>query len=39
MSSPLGFSNEQLVEMAWYKMPFGTYKGRFLSDLPEPYYV
>ena len=28
-----------LYETAWAKMPYGKYKGRFLSDIPEPYYV
>ncbi len=30
---------EQLVELAFYKMPFGRFKGRYLSDLPEAYLV
>ena len=33
------FDHEQLIELAWYKMPFGKHKGCFLSELPEPYYV
>lgn len=28
-----------LVELANYRMPFGKYKGYYLLDLPEPYYV
>lgn len=28
-----------LIELAHAKMPFGKYKDRYLSDLPEPYYV
>jgi uncharacterized protein (DUF3820 family) len=38
MEEPL-FDHKQLIEMAWYKMPFGAHKGRFLSELPESYYV
>ncbi|MDP5101819.1 MAG: DUF3820 family protein [Nonlabens sp.] len=38
MESPL-FDPRKLVELAWYKMPFGKYKDRFLSDLPEFYVV
>lgn len=30
---------EKLVELAFYKMPFGKYKGTYLSDIPEAYYV
>jgi uncharacterized protein (DUF3820 family) len=28
-----------LVELANYKMPFGKYKGEYLVNLPEAYYV
>ena len=28
-----------LIDLAKMKMPFGTYKGRFLIDLPEHYMV
>lgn len=31
--------HQQLIELAWYKMPYGKYKGVFLSDIPEYYYV
>ncbi len=31
--------NKVLLELAHTKMPFGKYKGRFLVDIPEPYYV
>tara|TARA_R110002012_G_scaffold49095_4_gene127121 strand:+ start:432 stop:680 length:249 start_codon:yes stop_codon:yes gene_type:complete len=33
------FDHKQLIELAWYKMPFGQHKGRFLSELPESYYI
>ncbi|NUY82426.1 DUF3820 family protein [Flavobacterium sp. MAH-1] len=29
---------EQLLKLAYAKMPYGKYEGRYLSDLPE-YYV
>ncbi|MCW9038524.1 MULTISPECIES: DUF3820 family protein [Altibacter] len=35
----LGPSREHLIELANYKMPFGKYKGQYLVNLPEPYYV
>lgn len=28
-----------LLEMVKMRMPFGKYKGRFISDLPESYLV
>ncbi len=37
--SPIPFDHKELIELAWYKMPFGTHKGRYLSDLPEAYYI
>ena len=27
------------MKLATYKMPFGKYKGTYLSDLPLPYLV
>ncbi len=29
----------ELLALANMKMPFGKYKGYFLVDIPEPYYV
>lgn len=31
--------NKELLELAHTKMPFGKYRGHFLVDIPEPYYV
>lgn len=31
--------NEQLVELANTRMPFGKYKGRYLVELPEHYVI
>jgi len=30
---------KQLIELAHYRMPFGKYKGRYLVNLPEAYFV
>jgi uncharacterized protein len=30
---------ERLKKLAFYKMPFGKYSGRYLSDLPEAYIL
>ncbi|GAA4319951.1 DUF3820 family protein [Pontixanthobacter gangjinensis] len=30
---------KKLLELAFAKMHFGKYKGYYLSDIPEPYYV
>lgn len=35
----LPFDHKQLIELAWYKMPFGAHKGKYLSELPESYYI
>ena len=33
----LGFSQEHLLKLAKWKMPFGKYSGQVLIDLPEEY--
>ena len=30
---------KHLIELAYYKMPFGKYKDKYLIDIPEYYYV
>ncbi|MGB3150660.1 MAG: DUF3820 family protein [Maribacter sp.] len=30
---------DKLIELAHYRMPFGKYKGRYLLDIPEAYYI
>lgn len=30
---------EKLIELAHYRMPYGKFKGRYLVDLPEAYFV
>ncbi|MBW7867292.1 MAG: DUF3820 family protein [Brumimicrobium sp.] len=32
-------NQQELIELANTKMPFGKFKGLFLIDIPEPYYV
>ncbi len=32
-------SQDHLIELAHYKMPFGKYKGEYLVDIPEYYYT
>lgn len=31
--------NQQLIELANMKMPFGKFQGRYLVDLPEHYII
>ena len=33
----LGFSQDDLLKLAEWKMPFGKYTGQVLIDLPEEY--
>ncbi|MCX2720000.1 DUF3820 family protein [Lentiprolixibacter aurantiacus] len=33
------FDKEHLLKLARYKMPYGKYKGYFLSELPMPYLL
>lgn len=33
----LGFSQQDLVKLAKWEMPFGKYQGKALIDLPEEY--
>lgn len=35
----LSENKEFLVKLAHYKMPFGKYKDRYLTNLPEAYLV
>lgn len=38
MQTPdIGFSQEQMIKLAQWQMPFGKYAGRRLIDLPEEY--
>jgi uncharacterized protein len=32
-------SKERLIKLANFKMPFGKYKGKYLTDLPEGYLI
>lgn len=37
--SPKQSPQENLIELAHYRMPFGKYKGKYLVELPESYYI
>lgn len=32
-------TQDHLIELAHYRMPFGKYKGKYLVELPEAYFV
>ncbi len=38
-NSDLTFSKEKLIELSHAKMPFGRFKGKYLSELPDAYLV
>ena len=33
------FSKEKIIKLSHAKMPFGKYKGKYLSELPDAYLV
>ncbi|WP_373299170.1 DUF3820 family protein [Arenicella chitinivorans] len=35
----MGFSQQDLIKLARWQMPFGKYSGRALIDLPEAYLL
>lgn len=35
----VNFDKGKLIELAHYRMPFGKYKGWYLVNLPEAYFV
>lgn len=37
--SPKQSPQENLIELAHYRMPFGKYKGKYLVELPESYFI
>ena len=37
MENEFSFDTQHLIKLAHYKIPYGKYKGRYLSDLPEHY--
>lgn len=36
-SVPTGFDQNFLIQMVQFKMPFGQYKGRYVTNLPVHY--
>ena len=36
---PIGPNNQVLIDLVTMSMPFGKYKGRRISDLPEHYLI
>ena len=39
LADPGLLTREQLIDLAFARMPFGRYKGRRLLELPEEYLV
>lgn len=37
--NPQKEAQDHLIELAHYRMPFGKYKGKYLVELPEAYFV
>ena len=35
----LDSQRKALIELAWYRMPFGRYKGEYLLSLPLEYLL
>ena len=33
------FTKDDLVKLAQYRMPFGKYAGRYLTNIPEEYFL
>lgn len=39
MENPLKPSQEILIKLANYKMPFGRFADRYLAEIPEEYFI